>query len=496
MGINASVFSGPTDILALGHPFASVAYNETPGVPIGIDARSHALVYFDPWLLKNAGLIHSPFGMFTGPKGFGKSTAMKCIFLRLMTLAAGFDAMQSAINDYKPEGLLSEYDPVSKVSQSEVFKMSDMRVNPFEPSLYRSVNNTTYELGILGTSEAICSFANNADLRGDDNTAHRIGIYAMLQYDEMFWSLPTLFKCLRSISDRQIDAYYDSLDSKLQSQLVARLDSVKTQEVRTSVESEIKQIVQASDNRDYKSIKAAANNVAAMLGKVLTGSYANMFGDDHSLYRMLTQPVVTKDWRGIEPEAEKLMRILDTRIKISAIENNRTDLLPHVEVDDEKHKSMDNIVYARSHSYFSEIARGTHTCNLSATHRFDSIRRGGVGSELYGLGETIINNLGFVFIGRQNDDPKILDELQTRYNLSNADTRQLTELPPYTFGLKVGETERIRFVRIFVTPNELEVVKTNAATDRMIKRPDVYNTAQLKMFAEANGIDFVGRNNL
>lgn len=492
MGINASVFSGPTDLLAMGHPFCSVAYNEIEGIPFGIDVNSGAIVYFDPWLLKNAGVINSAFGMLLGPKGHGKSGTMKIMALRLMLIAAGYQTMHVAINDYKPEGQESEYGEVSRVTGSTPFKMADMSVNFFDASLYQTSQNSTYELGLLGTSEAICEFAKGSDLRGHENTAHRIALHAMLQYDQALWSPTLLFKVLRSISDIQITSYFRNLDDKLQSQLTGRLDHIRDRTQQKAVESQIRDLVQAKDNHKYEDIKAAADSVSTMLGDVLTGSYASMFGNEHSLYSMLTQRAVTKDWRGVEPEAETLMRILDTRIKIAAIENNRVDLLPHIEIDDEKHKSMDNLVYAKSHSFFSEIARGTHTCNISATHRFDSVRRGGVGSELYGLGETIINNLGFVMIGRQNDDPKILDELQTRYNLSNANTRLLTDLPNYTFGLKIGESERLRFVRVFATPNELAVMKTNASTDRMIARPDVYSVEQIEKFAKDNGVVYLG----
>ena len=121
MGINASVFSGPTDLLAMGHPFCSVAYNETDGIPFGIDVRSGAIVYFDPWLLKNAGLINSAFGMLLGPKGHGKSATMKILALRLMLIAAGNQTMRAANNDYKPEGSDSESGEVRRVTGSKVF---------------------------------------------------------------------------------------------------------------------------------------------------------------------------------------------------------------------------------------------------------------------------------------------------------------------------------------------------------------------------------------
>lgn len=494
MGINASVFSGPTDLLAMGHPFCSVAYNEEEGIPFGIDVNSGAVVYFDPWKLKNAGIINSAFGMLLGPKGHGKSATMKIIALRLMLIAAGYQTTRIAVNDYKPEGSESEYGEVSRVTGSKVFRIAEMSVNPFDADLYMSRSSNAYELGILGTSEAICEFAKGSDLKGHENTAHRIGIHAMLQNDQSLWSPPTLFKALRSITDKQIEAYFNDLDNKLQHQLMARLDGIDDATQKKAVESQIRELVHAKDNHKFEDIKAAADNVSTMLGDVLTGSYASMFGNRHSLYAMSTQRAVTKDWRGVEPEAETLMRIIDTRIKIAAIENNRIDLLPHIEIDDEKHKSMDNLVYAKSHSFFSEIARGTHTCNLSATHRFDSVRRGGVGSELYDLGETIINNLGFVMIGRQNDDPRILKELQTRYELSNDRTRLLTDLPNYTFAMKIGETEKIRIVRVFATPNELAIMKTNASTDRMIDRPDVFNVEQIERFAKENGVVYIGEN--
>ena len=488
MAIKSSVLVAPTNVLAMGHPFIVPRHTPSPGVLIGINALSKEPEYFDPWAMKDLGILSSMFGIFLGLIGHGKSAAMKIIAIRLMLFAAGYQMMRTVINDYKPEGKESEYGAFSRICRSKVFQMAEMRVNPFEPRLYESRGEGAYELGILEMAEMLCEFAKKADLKGHENTSLRVALYTMLQHDSRMWSPGLLNKLVRSITADQINAYFSNLDNKLDSQLTRRLEHIGGPTQRAIAQEKIRQLVYAQDNHDLAEIQAAGDYVSTLLGDILTGSHAKMFGDTHSLYDTLTQRAVTKDWRGMDPEAETLMRIIDTRIKTSAIENGQIDLLPHIEIDDEKHKAMDNLVYARSHSFFSEISRGTHTCNLSATHRFDSMRKGGAGSELYNLANTIINNLGFVFIGRQVDDQKVLNELQDRYELSNADTKALTVLPKRTFGMKLGETEPLRYVRFFATPNEMAMLGTNSATDRMVHRPDVFNPQQIEQFAKENNI--------
>jgi hypothetical protein len=492
MTIKAAVFTGPTNLVAMGHPFVRPGHTDTPGVPLAIDIHTRELICMDPWLLKNAGVISSAFGLILGPKGHGKSSTMKIIDLRLMMIAAGYQMMRVAINDYKPEGKASEYQKLTEACRSIAFAIAHSSINPFEAQLFMSAANNVYELGILGIAKMFCEFAKESRLTGDEGTALRVALHAMLKYDPANWTPHTLYKLLRSITDDQIMAYNLDLDKKLQGQLEARLERVTDKNQKLLVTTEIRDIVGAQDNGSNASVRRAGIYVSTLLARVLFDSYGSMFGGAQSYYKMITQRAVTKDWRGVEPEAETLMRLFDTHVKISAIENNRLDLIPHIELDDEKHKSMGNLQYARSHSYESEIARGIHTCNLSATHRLGSIRQGAVGSELYNLGNTIISNLGFVIIGQQNDQPEILDEIQSRYSLSNSDTRQLTTLPDYVFGFKVGEQEPLRYGRVFATPKELEILGSNAATDRMIDRPDILNPEEIERFARENGVTYLG----
>jgi hypothetical protein len=498
MAIRSSVLLGSTNLMAMGHPFAGptdpihpVSHLPIGGVPIMIDIRTREVIVIDPWLLKDARVISSAFGIVLGPKGHGKSSFMKILANRLCLLTAGYDMMRIAINDYKPEGSASEYELFTKHMRSEVFKIASMKTNPFEARLFVADDDSLHELAILRVAEVLLEYENAAPLIGDNAEALRVGVSRMLGYDQLLWSPFLLFDCLREISDDDITNYNNDLKGRLRSQMARRLELVGDPEVTRSLEPQMHSIVDGGGNLRYDDIKKAGVYLSTLLGNILHGSFGSMFGVEHSMYDMLTQRAVTNDWRGVPPAGETLLRIIRTQIKIAAIENNRLDLLPHIELDDEFHKSMGDLLLARSHSHFSEIARGTHTCNLSATHRFRSIRRGAVGSELYNLGSTVIDNLGFAIIGRHEASDPGLDEVCERYDLSRNDRNLLTMLPDYTFGIKLGPKERIRYGRVFALPSELGFLKTDAATDRMIDRPGILYPQQLLRFAEQNGIAYI-----
>lgn len=504
MTIKSSVLVGPTHVMALGHPFVGTPAPRTPegelitGVPIGIDMRTHEVVYFDPWQLKRYGIIHSAFGIFLGPKGYGKSTEMKVIADRLMLLSAGFQFMRVAINDYKPEGKASEYAEFSKVHLSVVFAIAGARVNPFDPRLYVDQEDPTkvYEFGMFDMARTLGEFDKRSQLDADETDALRVALRSMIQKNREMWLPGTLEKEARTLTIDQVVAYFRQIDQNLLDQYQIRLDNLRTagatEELIDEVTAEMNSLLGKTDNVDPASIQAAGERVAGYLRSINQGTYGNMVGDSNSLYDMLTQWVVTMDWRNVTPEGESLMRTLLTKLKVTMIESNRLDLLAHIEIDDERHKSMDNPVYAKTSSYFSEIGRATHMCNLSATHRYNSLRKGGVGSELWMTADTIIKNTGFTFIGRQENDPAVLSEIQALHQISDADTRLLPHLPKYCFGLKLGEEQHIRFIRTFVTPEEMVYLKTDIATDRMTDRPMLASVTDLRRFATENGISYVG----
>ncbi len=512
MSIKTSVYSAPTNVMALGHPFVGPAYADSDGVPIGIDVNTRQVVCVDFWQLRQMHIINTKFGIVFGDVGFGKSTLLKIIAIRLMIMSAGYSQMRTLINDYKPEADESEYGRFSDVVQSTVFKMAEMSFNPFEARLFSTQSGLTYELAMLDMARVFAEFSKNEALEGYQLTALRIALSVMLSYSDTLWEPELLFKIVGSLTIDQIDAYYKNFDKKLKRQMQVRLQNlIKTKlDTTESWDEEGKKptVAQAQISEDLKlqeamslstapdnyfvaDIQRAGAEVQTMGYNLLRGPVGTMIGDKHSLYDLYTQRATTKDWRGLLPEVQRFARIIDNNFRINMIESNRADLLPHLELDDEKHKSMDDLTYARVNAFTSEIARGTHMVSLSASHRPDSIRKGAVGSELWKLGETIINNQGFAFLGHQQNRANILDELGDRYRLGDFQ-KDLPHLPAYQFIATFGPTEPPRRIRVFVTDLEYQMIQTDSATDVIMNRPDIMSSEALRQYALQNGVAYIG----
>lgn len=500
--IKSPVLTTTTSLTAMAHPF--IGSWGTPfdcGVVLGINVRTREPEYFNPWAMKKAGVIDAMLGLFLGQIKHGKSMAMKVLAIRLMMLTAGYQTVRTVINDYKPEGDASEYGAFSRVTQSIVHRIAEMQINPLEERLFASKGDKAYELGVLSMAKVIAEFGKKQKLIGHEDTVLRIAVYTMLRYDPAVWGLGLLAKLLRSITLDQIAQYYRELDGKLQSQLEERVNTLiqlghdgNIAEARRTtshadVIGQIDQLVTAKDNTNLTDIQLAGDRVSAYLDSILQGSFGRMLGDKHSLYDMSTQRAVTKDWRGVGSEAETLMRIIDTSFKTSAIENHQLDLLPHLEIDDEQHKSMGNLTYAESKAFFGEITRGTHMCSLGASHRLASLRKGGEGSELYGYGSTVINNLGFVGIGRQVNDKAALKELQDRYGFTDTERDGLAFLPKRVFAMKYGESQPIRYIQVVATPMEIKMGHSEAAIDRVMEHPNLSSSDDMSRYAQVNGLE-------
>lgn len=490
--MKATSFSTPTHVMALTHPFITPAHRRAMGLPYVLDAYSRDWIGCDFWRMKNEGIINTKWGIFLGNVGHGKSAAMKLLILRLLMMSAGYGEMHAVINDYKSEGNDSEYGKLSEVTQSVVFRLASMQFNPFETRLYIDRNKELNILGILNMAELLAEFGKRDFLASDESVALSIAMYYMIEMPEETWEPGLVEKLTRSLTDDQIKDYYRKVDTSLRNRLFARADLLKdNRELYEETMQKIRLYTNAADNFSPAEIQAAGSRVSFYLHTLLYGKTGSIFGSSHSLYELYTQRTSTRDWRNLTFDAETLLRTMDNIIRLTAIENDRQDLIPDLNADDEMHRPMENLVFAKSNAYLSEVARSTKTLYLSATHRLASIRKGGVGSDKYGYGETIINNLGFAMLGKQQKDAVALNELAERYRLTTANKNGLTSLPPRFFVMVLGEKEPPRLVQTFATPSELQILPTNQMNDYMLDRPDPFNESDIKRFAEENGFDYI-----
>jgi len=491
MATKATSFSAPTHVMALTHPFVTPAYTPARGIPFLVDALSRESVGSDYWHLKNMNVINTKMGIALGNVGHGKSALLKIAAVRLMMSSAGYTMFRSVINDYKTEWNDSEYGKISKITGSVVFRMAQMRFNPFEKRLFLDKDGKMNILGLMNMAELLAEFSKKVFLSSVESVALSIALSIMLEMDEVTWTPAMLEKLSRSLTTQQIQAHYNRIDETLVEELSERARGIEDPSLLALTLQQIELYSGASNNFDVAEIKAAGVQVSFYYHNLLYGKSGAMFGTTHSMYDLYTQRAVTKDWRGLTFEAETLLRTIGNIIHMTAIENNRTDLLPHLNIDDEMHRPMSNIVYAKFLAYLSEIARSTSTLFLSASHRLASIRKGGEKSEQADYGATVINNMGFAFLGQQRNDAVVLNELADRFRLTTKNKNGLATLPPRHFVYVQGDTEPPRLVRTFATPSEIALLPTNQANDYMLDRPNPYNEGDIFRYAEENGFVYI-----
>lgn len=402
--------------------------------------------------------------------------------------------MRVAINDYKPEKKTSEYGELSRVLRSEVHVMADMRQNPFDLRLFlRDVTDRSegvYESGLIGMAKMLSEYEDgDHPLSSLEYYTLRVAMLEMVHgYHEEGWSPDELLRIWSSLTPEMLEYYHAHLDGKLEKESRNRIERVKDDAVRGRLIKDLQQLLDRPYLIEFDDIKQAAKTGSARLGNLLEGALGSMFGQKHSLYDLRTQPVYTMDWRGMGERAESLMRMIDMSITSAAGELNRDDLLPHISVDDERHKGMSNIMYARVLSFMSEIARGIHTFNIGATHAYDSIRKGDVTSETYKLGDRLIDNTGLSIYGKVT--PTMVSEMQKRERLTPITANRFPQMPQYTFGAKLqGEEEPMVIFRTIATPKTIvELLPTNSASEGMVEGYDIFDPGFLAEYAAANNL--------
>lgn len=491
MAIKSTVFSWTPETASMAQPWYSPAHPNVPGVPIGVNIFTRKLVMFDPWLLKNAGVITSARGMILGEKGHGKSTLMKLLAIRLGALAAHRERMRILINDHKPEDGHAEYRALTDFFESTVYRLADHQVNIFDKEMGITPSDT------LEIAINVAEFVGEKKLQGFEPFALQLAVFKMLRMERAEPSPLLLERLLYSLEDTDLKQYFDvsndilktsAMDRQAELDELARLNGGEPRDVISDIEL----VTERPHNIPMHELQRAGAYCATLLGMTRAGNYGEMFGGNASMRDVLTQTAVTLDWTGVPVKAKSLLRTILMICKASAIARNDHGLMPHISLQDEVSQSMEDLVFAKQAAKESKIARGLREFEISGTHRLSDYRKGGVGSELHGYGNSIINDTSLFFLGKQPGDRENLDELQERFNLNQTHREFLTRIPKYCFGLSLGDQKTI-FFRVIATPLEKELIKTDAATEAMVDRLPVWQSPDVqRRIAMMNGVEMIG----
>ncbi|HVS58592.1 MAG TPA: hypothetical protein VHD60_02510 [Candidatus Saccharimonadales bacterium] len=480
------VFMGTPESAAMMQPWISPAPLCYTGIPLGIDLRTRRIVYFDPWMLKRDGFINATLFLVEGEKGGGKSTLMKSLGVRLSMMQAGINPMNSEpqfmrvrVHDRKPEDGEPEYKRLTDFLHSQIVSLNrSASINLFDPAMKMD------EADLLETAVNVCEMASGQPLRGFPLLALQVGVYRMLTEFAEAASPEILEHILRGLNSTDIGSYYWAHNERVAAQLQTKFSS----------ESPIVKALLGNvghHNIPAQEFERDAALVASYIGRILRGDFGHIFGGQESLRDMLSQPMVTFDWTGLNEKARSMLAAMMWKWQTVALANNDLDLIPHISFRDEEHEAFRNLMYVRFMADSVTKARAYHTAEFISTQ--DELKlttSGEEGSEIRRLTESIRRGIDTRFITRLPQDDAVLHHM-SQLGISDLDLHMLTRLPVGCFGLKVPDRP-ILFFQHILTPSEYPLIQTDSANTRMTVRTPVLSTDELQRWVVQNGRTTIG----
>jgi hypothetical protein len=249
----------------------------------------------------------------------------------------------------------------------------------------------------------------------------------------------------------------------------------KLSERDRDMEIQARPVMTIPENIPRDPFRHAAGQVAAMFGNLLEGKYGNIFTGRGSLRDKLSHPCVLFNWTGVEDQGRTILSSLFWKWQEIAERRGELELIAHVNLGDEIHEELENLMAARFYLNQVKKARSVHTFDLRATQDLADVSGiGGTGSLLSSLGERINLGVSGRFIGRQRNDPSVISKF-IDLGMSRRNARQLTRLPTgkkqktRIFAIHIPGEEDVVWMQSILTPLELEMIGTDSAAQGMTK---------------------------
>lgn len=482
------MFSGTPRSAVKMQPFVGPGDLCDTGVWLGIDMMTRKPVLFDPWRLKLQGKIHSTVFLVLGEKGSGKTTLMQSIAARLMARQAGVTsdgeavAMRTRIHDRKREGGDPEYKALTEHMMSNVVSLNKAAsINIFDPSMGMG------EWDILETAVNVCEFANNdAPLQDFQPLALQVAVHRMLREFPELMSPEVLRMLLWNLDKKDVDKYYARQNGQV-TQMFRDMIEDAPPDSRLDLERQIEFMDQRTTNVPESKFRDDAALVASYLNRLLAGDFGRIIGGNNSLRSMLSDPMGTWDWTGVNEKARTIVESMLWKWQEVALNNNDLELIPHINIGDEEHEAFYNLMYLRFRSAAIKKARQIHTADFRATQYLpDLTNAGDEGSEKRTLASGIVRGTGLLFIGKQPNDPEVINSLG-RYFRSKQDLNFLTHLPVGCFAIASQDRPPI-FYKHILTDTEATLFQSDAAAKSMV----VTGKDRERFFAGERGFVSVG----
>lgn len=467
-------FIGSPEVSAAHQPFVGTAPLCDQGIFLGRNLRTHKVERFDPWEMKRRGLIDSTVCLVTGTKGSGKSTWGKSVVPRLMARQAGLrpdgspEQMRVWMHSRKPEAGVAEIVPLAGFLATEMTPLRRKRsINIFDTLMGMT------EWNLLEVAVNTCELADGHELRDFQPLALQVAMHKMLRESRSVSSLELLALILRGLDKGDVDDYFDAADNEILSSYAQQFGS----------QPELQRQLQLYTSRPHNVPEAAfrqdAALVASSLMRVYSGDFGGIFGGTGSVRPLLSQPLLCLDWSDVNRMARSLLDAMLWKWQTIALNNNDLEVIPHINLGDEEHEAMADLMHVRFRAAYAKKARALHTFDVQLTqYETDISRAGDADSTIRSLGEAIALSVGFRILFRQPDDPKIKQHL-SGLGISDRDVDFLCSdamgIPgpendqPRIAGVKLPGRP-ITFYAHELAPSEFALMGTDSASARMMER--------------------------
>lgn len=483
------LFNAPPRSAAQWHPFSAPAPLCKSGIPLGINLRTRRIVMFDPWMMKMLGILHSLMILVLGQKGFGKSTLLKTLAIRLAMLQAGQtsgipNAMRIRMHDRRRETGFGENKLVMDYLWGENIVLNRAQsINLLDLSIGTNIWD------ILDIMVNACELASGRQLENHQPLALQVGVHKLLEHDPRLVSLELLENIIRNLKLIDIDEYYRASDNQLLASYNERFAG------RPELLQQLGQSLNGKHHVVESEFQHDASLVAGYIGRILYGEYGRIFGGTRPLDQLLNHPVANWDWSGLTDKARQLLIAMQWKWQMIAHDNNRTDLIPHVNTGDEDHELMSSLMHVRYWAAYSAKARAFSTADFQATQYLSQISQAGAeGSEIRGLAGNILRGVGCYFLGHIGENDTDAEDAYSRLGVSDQDIDVLRQGNPGCFGILVPG-HKLTYYQHVITPIEATLVQTNAANDAMVDRVPVLSDPGVLASWQAaakNGYEYVG----
>jgi hypothetical protein len=486
---NVRTFTATPISAAQWHPWGAAAQFVTTGVPLGPNPRTGKLVVFDPWMMKKLGVINSLIFLILGQKGFGKSTLLKVLVMRLVMLQAGIingepQTMRIRMHDRKRENGVGENQPVIDFLWGENIALNQSKsINLVDPYMGMS----TWDM--LDIMVNVCEHAIGHPLVGHQMLALQTGIHKLNQHPKELITLEMLENILRKLDISDIDSYFAATDKDVLASHMKLLDG------RPDLQEQIFAKLDGGHFVDRVDFQKDSTSVSEATGRVLSGDYGGIFGGNRPVSHLLGHRAANWDWSGVGDKPSQLIAAMQPKWQVIATEAGRADLVPHGNFGDENSTVTNNLMHMRFWAESVAKARAYPTADFQAMQYLHQLSEAGSeGSEIRALAGNILRGVECYFLGhlKKGDEAGIHD--YRTLGVSDQDIDWLQNVPVGCFGILVPGQPMVTF-QLILTQAEADLVQSDSANDKMVERLPVLSDPAVRAAWDAanlNGHELVG----